>query len=184
MDATAPAIDTAAPDLTALEVPAADSSPAPAAAESAPATESAPAAAAATPAPARATPAKARPERRHDRRYPVHWRAVIELRDTHACHPATTVNLSPEGAMLRCEHNLPGSGPIRLHLQLPPLKPGAGPSLISLTGRITHTSFSGIHRGFLIGLRFDGGNSAAASQLAHRLGYPGAGRPSAAKGSA
>lgn len=122
-------------------------------------------------APSLATaPAAARKsvERRHERRYPVRWRAVLELADTHACHPGVSVNVSAEGAMVLFEHNLPSSGKARLHLMLPPQQPGVAPCVVSFTARITHTSLSGAHGGFLVGLRFEGDNGKAITRLRQR----------------
>jgi hypothetical protein len=72
--------------------------------------------------------------------------------------------------MLLTDHNQPVIGKARLTLQLPPLRPGSHPEIVTLPTRITHTSLSGSHRGFLVGLAFTQPESDPVVRLRHRVG--------------
>jgi hypothetical protein len=109
-------------------------------------------------------------DRRHLRRYPVRWRAVLEIEGRLGSSVGVTVNVSADGCMLLTDHNQPVIGKARLTLQLPPLRPGSHPEIVTLPTRITHTSLSGSHRGFLVGLAFTQPESDPVVRLRHRVG--------------
>lgn len=109
-------------------------------------------------------------DHRHNRRHPVRWRAAIELDGGSVAYQGSTVNVSVTGCMVLCDHNIRPDPEVRVYMQMPPVRPGAKASVLSLTAHITHTSYSGRYQGFLVGLTFDQAAAAEIRRLRDHFG--------------
>ena len=83
-------------------------------------------------------------------RYPVKWRAALEMGKDFVY--GNTIDVSTTGAGIIVATNLPLKRPVRLHLQLPPAHCSADREAVSLEGRIAYAILSGRPNGFLIGV--------------------------------